>query len=521
MLNKIVFVNPPYSVQFNRDFEISPPIHLAYLGEEVKRAGWQPIYFDIPLMQKEFIDWARELDNLLSDIEIKIIGITNHTVRTSTTACKIADLIKEKRKDVLVVFGGVNSTFMWKELLQQNKNIDYIFRGYAQCNLVKFLTEYPNINTSLIPGLAWNENDISKSNTISSSPIEFLVPELNDINISQYLKYSKTYSLITHTGCLFSCNFCTAIMPGPYQNRELFRKVDDIILEIINAQKVGFSNIFMSANIFTSDSDWIIEFCKKMISEKLNNVMTWVCMTRVEYINNELLCLMKQAGCKNIAYGVEVADSSQWKSLNKGKYSARKIIDAFTLTRSNDIETTAYLMVGTPEQNKDSVEATINLLKLIDPDYRVVSFFQPFPGTSYWNSPESYGLYDIAPLEDWNFHENPICATRYFNKEELTKIAFRIYLERGLSRKLSIEFDSLRIANLSHQVYRNIPVFVSYAFNEMDSGISIYELLKNVKEKYSQREVLITLYWLSSALRYKDIVIKTNYNKGGCNGRDQ
>lgn len=510
MCKIILFINPPYSLKPNRDFEISPLIHLAYLGEEVKRAGWQPIYFDIPLMQKEYIDWGKELNDVLNDTQIKIIGITNHTVRTSITSCKVADFIKEKRKDVIIVLGGVNSTFMWKELLQQNKNIDYIFRGYAQSSLMKFLTDYPNINALTISGLAWKEYNEIHSNTISSSSSEFIVPELEDINISQYLRYTKTYSLITHTGCLFSCNFCTSVMPGPYQNRESFRNIDDLILEIRNAQRVGFTNLFMSANVFTSNTDWTKEFCKKMIAEKLNEDMTWVCMTRVEYINKELLSLMKQAGCKNIAYGIEAADPKQWKSLNKGKFSANKITEAFTLTRSNNIETTAYLMVGSPEQNCESVEATIDLLKLIDPDYRVVSFFQPFPGTPYWDNPESYGLYDIAPLEEWNFHEAPICATKFFNKEELTKIAFRIYLDRGLSKKLSIEYDSLKIVDLSHEVYQKMPVFTHEAFNKINSGLSIYKLLNNVKEKYSQREMLITLYWFSSALRYKDIVLKIN-----------
>ena len=93
--------------------------------------------------------------------------------------------------------------------------------------------------------------------------------------------------------------------------------MDDIVDEIKLAIDAGFTRFYMSANVFSSRRDWTLAFCDALRSEGIEEAASWVCMTRVEFVDLELLKEMKRAGCANIAYGVESAGREQWRVLKQ------------------------------------------------------------------------------------------------------------------------------------------------------------------------------------------------------------
>ena len=64
----------------------------------------------------------------------------------------------------------------------------------------------------------------------------------------------------------------------------------------------GIKSLVFYDDYFVADRRRLKEICLKMIEEKLN--LEWVCSARVNAINEEMLSLMKQAGCfQNIPFG--------------------------------------------------------------------------------------------------------------------------------------------------------------------------------------------------------------------------
>jgi radical SAM superfamily enzyme YgiQ (UPF0313 family) len=89
---------------------------------------------------------------------------------------------------------------------------------------------------------------------------------------------------------------------------------------------------------------------------------------------------MAVAGCRVVQFGVESADPQVLKALRKG-IRPERVRASFAAARAAGIETVANLMVGTPGETWESIEATRRLVDQIRPDHLNVQAFVPYPGT--------------------------------------------------------------------------------------------------------------------------------------------
>lgn len=497
---KLLLVLPPCFLDRERDFEIGFPVHFALLAREARRLSWEVEYLDMALEEKEGFHSFLDLEQRLGDPAIQVVGISNHTMRTSITTRAVAERVKAMRSDVIVVVGGVNSTFMWRELLTCCPAIDYVLRGYGQPGLRSFLASLESGIDVSAPGLASRRH--GEGNPVPMSPVtpeDFAPPSLVGLDVSRYLRWTKTYPLLTHTGCDFSCSFCTSVMPNPFQNKEVHRPIEDVIVEMNGAADLGFERFFMSANTFTSRRDRCLNLCAAIRHAGIHERATWTCMTRVDYIDPVLLGAIKAAGCTDIAFGVETAGASQWRSLHKGCFSEETIREAFDAARAIGLRTTAYLIMGVPTQTPRDIEATITLVRDLDPDYRVVSFFQPFPGTPFWESAASLGLSELEPAENWNFHEEPVCRTRHMDKAAIWTGALRLYLERS---NFELPPPEVALVAVSPAARGYIHSSIERELIDLcDASITLAEALHSIVGTYGTRGRIIAVQWLSSALR--------------------
>ena len=503
---KILFVNPPYFLDRSIDFEVMIPINLAYLCRVASECHWKSEIFDMALEEKEGNNSFELFQKYLKDPGLKIVGISNHTVRSSITSREIAKLVKRYRPDVKVILGGVNATFMWEKLIKDDQNIDFILRGYAQSGLRAFLSNY---HLAKIPGLVYRDNNVLKKNKIQHiDQMDFRTPNLEFLNINRYLRYSKTYPLFTHAGCNYSCNYCTSVMPETHKE-EKFRDIQDIIREMKFAVNKGFNNFFMSANNFTSNKEWCINLCREIIKSKISNKAKWVCMTRIDFIDETIVTELKAANCVNIGLGLEIASKEQWNYLKKGIYFEALIKKNFNLLYKNGIETSAFIILGSPFQKKEDIDKTIILLNEINPSYRIVNFFQPFPGTPFWDNSDVYGLSNFEPLEKWNFHEGPVCDTKFLKKKELIVASLECYFSSKIDKKIEIS-DEFKNLLSSFKNLEEMPSSVIKTMSFIDGNTSIKTIFNKIRQKFGAREWLISIYWFSTALKEDYLTLVRN-----------
>jgi radical SAM superfamily enzyme YgiQ (UPF0313 family) len=162
----------------------------------------------------------------------------------------------------------------------------------------------------------------------------------------------------------------------------------------------------------------IKKLCGKMIEEKFN--FTWHALSRVDEVNEELLTLMKKAGCKTLLFGVESGDQRILNQYAKG-ITLEKIQDIFKICKKLKIDVLAHFILGLPGEDKESVEKTIDFSLKLDCDYADFAIAAPYIGTEMREEAIEKGWIDQR-FKDEVFSDAaqyPIMETGKLSKEDI------------------------------------------------------------------------------------------------------
>ncbi len=100
-----------------------------------------------------------------------------------------------------------------------------------------------------------------------------------------------------------------------------------------------------------------------MVENKLD--LEWVCDTRVDLVNQELLSAMSRAGCKTIWFGVESGSPRILKRIGRN-ITLQQIEDAFKLCRKNDIQVACSFMLGLPDETLQDMETSLKFAQKLE-----------------------------------------------------------------------------------------------------------------------------------------------------------
>ncbi|MBL0716865.1 MAG: radical SAM protein, partial [Desulfosarcina sp.] len=288
---------------------------------------------------------------------------------------EIARIAREIFSDIKIVFGGIGATFLWKHLLTHFKEIDYIITGegeYPFLNLVKALQGEKSLRFSDIGGLVFRNGDKIKKN----EPLKHIENLDNLPNPAAYFTYQH---LSLTRGCPGNCTFCGS--PQFWGKGVRFHSSDYFVNQIEMLYNKGVIFFYFSDDTFTLKKNLVIDICKKIIKRNLH--ISWAAISRVNYINEEILLWMRRAGCIQISYGVESGSEKIRKKLNKN-ISTYDIKKAFDLTVKYGILARAYLIYGCPGENESTIKESIDLINQIQPLSLVFYILLLFPGTALY-----------------------------------------------------------------------------------------------------------------------------------------
>jgi radical SAM superfamily enzyme YgiQ (UPF0313 family) len=138
---------------------------------------------------------------------------------------------------------------------------------------------------------------------------------------------------------------------------------------------------------------------------------------------------MKEAGCWQLAFGIETASQQILDALKKD-ITVERIRKAVDLCQDAGIRVKGLFMAGGPEETKSTLEQTTDFIKELDLDYLSMSAFTPMPNTEIYREWEKFGRWDGATPDDWhkmNLWE-PIFVPHGLTKEYLKKFIKRTSL---------------------------------------------------------------------------------------------
>ena len=181
-------------------------------------------------------------------------------------------------------------------------------------------------------------------------------------------------------GCINSCVHCQA---GNFQKPMRYRSVESVLEELDQIKKLGIKEIKFYDCSLPTNQRFLRELCAKMIEKKYN--FTWNCNSRAEFINEEILKLMKKAGCHTIAIGCESADPEVIKNMKKNE-TVEQIGGAVKLVKKNGMRVLMYLTFGLEGETEKTMKATFNFAKSLNPEFATFGIAVPAPGTPFYEN---------------------------------------------------------------------------------------------------------------------------------------
>jgi anaerobic magnesium-protoporphyrin IX monomethyl ester cyclase len=292
-----------------------------------------------------------------------------------------------------------------------------------------------SINLSGVKGLAWRNGD-----QIILNPPRPFINSLDDLPIPMHellplQKYRMPYIrgpftfIVTSRGCPAGCTYCIKHVSYQYSTRVRSPKL--IMEEMWQLKNLGINNIHMYSDLFTVSRDQVVELCQLMIAENIQ--IKWMCNSRVDFVDEEMLGLMGKAGCRLISWGIESGNEQILKHARKGAYP-EKAERALRWAKQAGIMNWGYFIIGLPGETEATIRQTIDFAKRLPLDIALFHVAAPYPGTPFFFEVVKEGWFrqgtrweqvDMDKGTVLDYPELPAERLLYWQKRAFREWAFR------------------------------------------------------------------------------------------------
>ena len=282
------------------------------------------------------------------------------------------------------------------ETLKKEKSIDFVFTNegvYSLRNLLN-LIDFSSNNLAKIKGIAFrNQNKV-----IINAPEKIVPNEKMDIDLPGYAwdllpfkkkpldlyrapmwhaeydfeKRTPYASLQTSLGCQFGCNFCMINILNRNDNDEIgvasnyskmrFWSTNFIIKEFDKLIKMGVRTIRIVDEMFLLNPKYYIPLCEQLAERNKDDSLRIWSYSRIDTVKRpEILKLVRRAGIKWLALGIESGERSVRLEVDKGKFEDVDVRKVIQKVHEADINVMANYIFGLPGDTKETVKKTFDL----------------------------------------------------------------------------------------------------------------------------------------------------------------
>ena len=329
----------------------------------------------------------------------QIVGFSA-TTSSFPDAANLAQNIKEQSPNTIKVCGGVHVSALEGKLLQDYPAFDFLVTGEGEITTSELAAGF---DPSEIKGLIWRRG----SEIITNDPR----PKISDLDSLPFPAYEKlkgfpgdyhlplfSYvqttgaTMITSRGCVYQCSYC---------DRSVFKKgfrynSAAYIYEHMKylRTKFGVRHVNIYDDLFTMNRPRIVELCEKLCRYPLG--INFNCAVRAGYTDDDLLKMLKDAGCLMVSLGIESADPQMLErhkagvSLDDVRYTVQRIQKA-------GLRAKGLFIMGLPGETEESIKRTSDFIITLGLDDMNMAKFTPFPGAPLWGTIKNEGTFN----EDW------------------------------------------------------------------------------------------------------------------------
>lgn len=376
----------------------------------------------------------------------------------------LGDLAKTINPGIKIILGGALSKAFVQDATKNKNNlgIDYVFHGYSEHMLLKFV-----------------EDEINKKQhkfTMGISGIKEIDYDYKGLNFQFHTsshRWHATDFIVKHEslplevarGCIFKCKFCAYPLLGKDPKDDSYLRMEDNIYnEIIeNHERFGTTRYFIIDDTFNERTDKIEMMLRIRDRSKIN--LSFVGYNRLDLIARKpnQIKLLKDLNFDGLFFGIETLNYQSAKTIGKGirpeeaKHTLFKIKSEFPScsifagfiiglpfeTRETFKEWSNWLL--SQESPIDSVDA--NRLSLTMNGHTVSEFFRHPEKYGYKRRPDNPLAWEN---DHWNYDECHEIAKKLMDDlSKAGKQKVHPFLATGLT-KYGYDYNKLVSTNLNY-----------------------------------------------------------------------
>lgn len=401
----VLFISPGnatgiYQNLANDYAAIEPPTWALLLAESCRSVGYKVGLIDINAEQLDKDKVIEKITNFNPRLICFVVygqNVNAGTVNMSG-ATFMSKYIKEKNINIPISYIGSYVQAVPVKALKEESSIDFAFTNEGVYSLRNILS-LPEINVDNlenIKGIVWRQNGNIKIN-----PSEIVVPnERMDTDLPGYAwdllpfknkpldlyraplwhaeydqnKRSPYAAIQTSLGCQFGCEFCMINIlnrndedeigvAGNYSNMRYWSP-EFIIKEFDKLVQMGVYTIKITDEMFLLNRKYYVPLCEMLRDRGYGKFLRMWAYSRVDTVRRpELLKLVREAGIKWLALGIESGDKTVRLEVSKGKFEDVDINKVIKQVHEADIEVMANYIFGLPGDTKESMQKTLDLSK--------------------------------------------------------------------------------------------------------------------------------------------------------------
>lgn len=424
-LKKILLIKSQYNFNGPHLDQVCYPLGLLYLASFMRKYGFE---IKICYMAAERIDFD-DVRKLIKEWDPDICGISAITYE-SRGLHKIAQISKTIKPETFVIAGGPYPSSDPENIMEDN-NIDFIVIGegeYIFKELIDALNgDGPNIPD--IDGIVYRKDTETfhnpKKNYINDLD-KLPYPAWDMVDIQLYCSHTRMsrfsteryMPIFTSRGCPYNCTYCHNIFGKKFRGHSVERIINEIDI-LYNQYEIRDFEIY--DDLFNFNFDRTKPILREIINREYKINIHLPNGLRIEFIDEELVSLLKQAGLKFISIPIETA-SPRIQKLVKKNLNLEKVYPVIDLFVKKKIFTQGYFMLGFPTETLEEIKTTINFA--LKSKLHIPAFFNviPFKGTELYNSFPGYSSsFDRGDLNYYDL-ETPFSGTISPGKMKSLKI---------------------------------------------------------------------------------------------------
>jgi anaerobic magnesium-protoporphyrin IX monomethyl ester cyclase len=400
---------------------IEPPVWASLMATFIRKRGFSVEVLDAEVDELTPDEAASQIDDINPLLTAVVVYGHQPSASTQnmTAAGAICSSLKERSpgRKVLLVGGHVAAL---PERTLREEEADFVCTGEGPVTVLELLEALKARPTELgaVRGLCYRDGGhLVKTGAVPL--VKDLDQEMGELAwdllpMEKYrahnwhcfgdLQRQPYGSFYTTFGCPYHCSFCC--IQAPFKSGEKaagwkesvnsyrFWSPQAVIAQIDKlVHEYGVRNIKIADEMFVLNPRHVFGICDAII-ERNYDLNIWA-YARVDTVKEGMLDKLKRAGFNWLAFGIEAASERVRDDVDKG-FDQEEIFRTIEKVRAAGINVIGNYIFGLPEDDRESMQATLDLAVELNCEFANFYSAMAYPGSQ---------LYSLAIKEGWPLPE--------------------------------------------------------------------------------------------------------------------